>query len=136
MRRVVIDSNVYVSAALFKGPPFLFFRLATKERLFEVIFSEFIETEVKRVLSEKFSFSKLLLEKFIRLAWSKATFVTPRSTVNVCRDPADNHILECALEGQADFIVTGDKDLLTLKFFHNIQIVTPVDFIGKKLWIS
>ena len=48
---------------------------------------------------------------------------------NVCRDVDDHIVIECALEAQAHFIITGDKDLLTIKTFKNIHIITPEDFL-------
>ncbi|MBC8525571.1 MAG: putative toxin-antitoxin system toxin component, PIN family [Candidatus Cloacimonetes bacterium] len=46
-------------------------------------------------------------------------------------DPEDNKFLSCALEGNADYIVTGDKHLLKIKSFHNVQIITPKYFLIK-----
>ena len=50
--------------------------------------------------------------------------------MNVCRDGKDNFLLEVALEGEADYLVTGDEDLLVLDPFHNTKIVKPKDFEG------
>ena len=65
-----------------------------------------------------------------------AVYVTPVSRVTVCRDPGDNAVLECALTAGADFIVTGDDDLLTLHSFHGIPIHTPAFFIRDVLKIG
>lgn len=53
----------------------------------------------------------------------------PKLLVAVARDPDDNMVLECAVEGKAQYIVTGDKDLLVLKTFRDIQIVRASDFL-------
>jgi predicted nucleic acid-binding protein len=56
--------------------------------------------------------------------------VTPQITVHVItNDPDDNRILECAVEGQAHLIVSGDRDLRRLKVYQDIPIVTPTDFL-------
>jgi predicted nucleic acid-binding protein len=56
--------------------------------------------------------------------------VTPRFTLDVIReDPADNRILECAVAGKADLIVSGDRHLLKLKSYEGISIVRPIDFL-------
>ena len=57
-----------------------------------------------------------------------------KKQVNVCRDPKDNHILALAHEADANFIVTGDKDLLVLENYKETKIVTPADFLTGKLW--
>jgi len=59
--------------------------------------------------------------------------VKTKEEITVCRDPKDNMILELAVAGQADYIVTGDKDLLALNPFRKIQIVTPAEFLKSKL---
>ncbi len=53
----------------------------------------------------------------------------PKMLDAVPRDPDDNMVLECAMEGKAQYIVTGDKDLLVLKVFRDIQIVRASDFL-------
>ncbi len=57
--------------------------------------------------------------------------INPKEKIFVCRDPKDNMILELAVAGNADFIVTGDQDLLTLNPFRKIKIVNPVNFLKK-----
>jgi len=52
----------------------------------------------------------------------------PKALTAVCRDPEDNMVLECALEGHAQYIVSGDKDLLELKEFRGIRIVRAAEF--------
>jgi putative PIN family toxin of toxin-antitoxin system len=60
-----------------------------------------------------------------------AKIVPVVTTITACRDPRDNHILEAAVNGSADTIITGDKDLLNLHPFHGIHIVTPADYLAK-----
>ena len=55
--------------------------------------------------------------------------VHPKERLEVIADDPDNRILECAVEGQAEFIISGDKHLLKLKAYQGIAIVTPVDFL-------
>ena len=59
----------------------------------------------------------------------KAQKVESTAKIDICRDPKDNIVLECAAAGKADFIVTGDKDLLALKSFRKIRIITPRKFL-------
>ena len=60
-----------------------------------------------------------------------AIVVNPTRRVTDCRDPADNALLECALAGETDVLVTGDKDLLTLHPFRGISILRPTEFLHR-----
>ncbi len=57
--------------------------------------------------------------------------ISPVTKLDVVRDKSDNKVIECALDGMADYIVTGDPDLLALKEFRNIKIVTADEFLRK-----
>jgi len=61
---------------------------------------------------------------------SVATFVQPSAQIRICRDPKDDQFLEAAVAGAADFIVTGDADLLALDPFQGIRIVNPASFLS------
>lgn len=58
--------------------------------------------------------------------------VIPKEKVNVCRDPKDNMFLELSLSGNADYLVTGDKDLLEIKEFKGTKIIKPKEFL--EMW--
>ncbi|MDF1488648.1 putative toxin-antitoxin system toxin component, PIN family [Tessaracoccus caeni] len=55
-------------------------------------------------------------------------------TIEVCRDPDDNRVLETAVLGAADWIVSGDKDLLTLGRVGSVTILTPSDWLARRIW--
>jgi hypothetical protein len=59
-----------------------------------------------------------------------ATTVYPHMHLNLVRDKKDNRILECAMESGSDYLVTGDRDLLALKEYKNVKIVTPREFLN------
>jgi uncharacterized protein len=61
----------------------------------------------------------------------EALFIEPVVKIAECRDPNDNKFLELAVAGNADYIVTGDKDLLVLNPFRNIRIITPKEFLAQ-----
>ena len=67
--------------------------------------------------------------KFLSKIQNAGTFITPNITIEECRDPKDNKFLELAVAGNADCIVTGDKDLLVLNPFRSIPIITAGEFI-------
>lgn len=127
--RVVLDTNVYIGAAL-QGE-------LTEDILEEVvgnpeitlISSEEIFLEIEQKLQEKFHWLTDRLELFLGRIRQIAEIVEPSEKVNVIkRDPDDNKILECALAGGADLIITSDQDLIKLKQFKGIGIIHPKTF--------
>ena len=98
-------------------------------RAFELAVSEFIRVELEGVLQQKFGWSQERVAWVCRPIWNVVRNIIPRVTVAVCRDPDDNRILECALEAEAQVIVTGDTDLLRLSPYEGIAIVSPAAFL-------
>lgn len=133
--KVVCDTNIYISAAEFGGAAQqLLEELLRKETL--LVTSPDIIKEISRVLREKFEWSDLEIEDTISSLLMVCILVRPRLTIQkIKKDPPDNKILECAVEGKADFIVTGDKKhLLPLKKFQGIPIMSPQEFLKKVLY--
>lgn len=128
--RVVLDTNVLVSAILFGGKPEQILRSVIEKKILAVT-SPILLSELKEVFSKKFPLRepdfKLTvnnLEKIFRTA-------QPKKEIKISRDEDDNRVLEAALEGECSYIVTGDKDLLELATFKNIKIVTPDTFLSE-----
>lgn len=130
MPKVVLDTNVLVSALHFGGRPRELLDLA-RHGHFELFLSSFILKETERVLSEKFHWEQKILNLALSKLRSIARVVEPQDTVNVIREKIDdNRILECALAANADFLVSGDtRHILPLKEFRGIQIVRPTEFL-------
>jgi uncharacterized protein len=127
--RIVLDTNVIVSALVFGGIPRGVLELAEAGQC-QLFYSEPIQTEVRRVLSEKFEWPQAMLREALPVLWSMGELVVPRTTVDaVTGDPDDNRILECAVEAQAQVVVSGDHHLLALQKYKSILIVTPRQFI-------
>ena len=70
------------------------------------------------------------IEALVALIALRGDLVTPNRSIKVCRDPDDDMVIEAALAGMAEYIVTGDKDLLTLKKFESIRFITPRVFLA------
>jgi putative PIN family toxin of toxin-antitoxin system len=128
--RVVIDTNVFVSAAL-KNPsqPALALRLAARHGV--ILKSASTEAQLLQVLGRP-RLAPFLSPKSV--AWisqllAGATPVIITEQITVCRDPTDDKFLELAVSGQADFILSGDADLLVLHPFRGIPILNPAGFI-------
>jgi uncharacterized protein len=78
----------------------------------------------------KFKIARGELDDFAALILSKAEFALPEESIHVVEaDPSDNKFLEAAVAGQADYIVSGDNDLLSLNPFRGIPIIKPAEFI-------
>ncbi len=130
--RIVVDTNVIVSALVFGGLPRRVFE-AVEEDICEWFYSAEIETETRRVLRDKFDWNNQRLDTYLARLWSLGSRVVPGRPVNaVPEDPSDNRILECATEAAAQVIVTGDTHLLRLREYEGIAILTPRQFLGTR----
>ena len=129
MIRVCLDTNVLISAALFDGKPEEILRLIEEDKLILVI-SPAILVETTRVLVDKFQRDKEEVTRFIKLLYDLGEITRPKRKIRQIKKDSDNRILECAIEGKADYIVTGDKKhLLPLANFKNIPLITPREFL-------
>lgn len=126
--RIVLDSNVYVSALLFDGLPELPIRLALAGKI-TILTSNAILSEVSGVLSSKFRWTESQASDFDQEIRSLAEVVNVCSVLSLIpEDDADNRILECAVDGKANLVITGDHHLLRLREYAGIRILTPREF--------
>lgn len=124
--RIVFDTNVYISAAIKSGLAQDILELAATSSLITLISSEEILQELREKLLSKFERSDSITDIFIDRIRKIAEIVEVSERVFViARDPDDNKILECALAGNADLIVSLDQDLIKLKKFRGIAIIHP-----------
>ena len=133
MIRAVIDTNVTVSGLLFGGLPLKIIHAALARR-FEWVTSPVLIYELERVLqSKKFSLSEHEIQVLTTPISGIAEIIVPEKTINaITRCPADNRVLECAIEGRCSVIVSGDRrDLLSLKRYHHVEIVTARQFFDR-----
>lgn len=129
--RAVLDTNVFVSALLGKGSPTRLYE-AFKQGSFWLVSSKELIAELAEVLLRpELAISAADIKIAFRLLRRRALIIQPTHRINVCRDPSDNLVLECALSGNSDWIVTGDKDLLVLHPFRGIRIVSPTSFLKR-----
>lgn len=126
--RVVLDTNVIVSALSHGGKPRDILALTRKGEI-ELVISPFILDELSHVLERKFLWSPERTKEAVANLLLYATVADPLPTLAAVDDDADNRVLECALAGGASIIVTGDHDLLRLNEFRGIQIVKPAEFL-------
>lgn len=135
--KVIFDTNVLISAILIEESV-ADLALTKATQFCEIISSEEIFSElVKKILLPKFD-RYVSIEKrkrFLQTFEITASFYKTNQKIVVCRDPKDNIFLELAVEASANFIISGDTDLLILNPFQYTQIISPKDFleIAKKL---
>lgn len=127
--RVVLDTNVLISALLFGGSPERVFLAGLRGEI-QLLTSRSLLRELEKVLSEKFKLSARLVKDTLDLIKTMAEIVEITSRIKVVLNPdGDNRVLECAVDGNAEFIVTGDtKHILPLKEYKGIKILTPSEF--------
>jgi putative PIN family toxin of toxin-antitoxin system len=130
--RVVLDTNILISAILFGGKPRQILENAIRGEI-RLCISEPILEELKGVLQRsKFDYSPEMIQVILTELTGVADFVNPSETINVVlEDPEDNRILECAVEAEASYIITGDFHLLKLRKYRNIKVVNAVAFLEK-----
>ena len=123
--KVVLDTNILISAALKGGLSEQILRLSASKHL-SLITSVEILTELSNKLRTKFGWSKTDIDLYLQTLREISDVVHPSNKITlISRDPDDNKILEAALEGKANLIVSIDKDLINLKKYKNIGIIHP-----------
>lgn len=128
--KVVIDTNVIVKAAKGKGPPRKILD-AWIEGKFQLLISNTILLEYEEVLNlPKFKFPKYTIANLLYPFLTRAIHISPQELHNVVvEDPDDNKFIDCAVEGDANYIVSDDPHLLKLKEYRGIKIVNPRKFL-------
>ena len=130
--KVVLDTNVLVSALHFGGKPRAIMGYAHGRitKRYDLFLSSFILGELSKTLSEKFLWSVPRIERATELLVKWGDVVSPTKSISVSpRGNPDNRILECAVKPKADLIVSGDSDLLDLKEYEGIKIMKPAQFL-------
>ncbi len=137
MKRVVLDTNVIIAALFWQGPPRLVYDLVREGQLI-MLLTEKMEKEFSRVLGfSKFGLTSLEIFPFVRELRMKRARVAIRSTIKeIITDPADNIFLECAVDGNADCIISADKHLLDLSSYCGILIFRPKEFLVREGYLQ
>ena len=127
--KTVLDTNIYIAAFAYpKGRNVAIWNAAV-DRRFELVVSPAIIRETARVLRRDFAWREDRVQKAIRVVAQVARVVVPRTVLDVVTaDPDDNRVLECAVDGKADIVVSNDRHLLEMKTYADIPIIGGVDF--------
>jgi len=134
MIRAVIDTNVLISSFIAYGKP-----RKVLDRVFtgkvRLLTSPVILLEFEEVLSrEKFGLTKTQVQRIVSLIIRSSEAIEPKTKIIlITEDPDDNKIIECAIDGRAKYIITGDSHLLKIRKYKNIMIVNPNGFLRKRV---
>jgi putative PIN family toxin of toxin-antitoxin system len=133
--RVVVDTNIVIRALIKPqgtvGPILQRLRNGDYTLVYSLpILDELIEKLALPRIRHKYHLEEEQIEALTAFIALRGELVTPSRTVKVCRDPEDNMFIEAALAGAAEYVVTGDKDLLTLRKFETVRFITPRTFLA------
>lgn len=136
MTKIIFDTNVYFSAIGWDGRILDLVIFCFKNNEIDIFSSQEISEEIHEKLHSQ-RFQKLVKDKVesgfisevLDLMVENSQIVTVNTKLNICRDPKDNKFLELAQTVRADYLVTGDKDLLDLEQFEGTKILKPSEFI-------
>lgn len=124
MIKACLDTNVIISAVIFGGKPEKVLKLAQEGKI-RLVISGAILSEIRNVLTVKFNRDETEIKRLVKWLVAVGKIVEPKRKISKVGYGPDNRILECALAGKTDYIVSGDKKhLLPLSEFEGIKIIT------------
>ena len=132
--RIVLDTNVLISGIFFSGPPYEILKAWREKRIQFVITAEIFDEydRVAEVLSNKYA--TVNISEILNLVAIHSEIIQPAVlTTQISEDKDDDKFIACALLGEVDVIVSGDKHLLCLNGFKGIEIIKPKSFCEKYL---
>ncbi len=128
--RVVIDTNIWISALISKYLRDRIQAILIEDRI-SILFSSELLTEIENVVKRP-KIKKYINENdtntFLDILVSRGDLIAVITEIRICRDPKDDFILALCKDGSADYLITGDKDLLVLNRFENTKIMTIAEF--------
>ena len=131
--RVVIDTNVLISAIFWTGKPKQLLNRVRHEVITFVTSNDLLN-ELKEILIRRdkpFHLSDNEADQVVETMRGVAEVVKIHSRITVCHDEMDNKVLACAIDGKAEYIISGDIHLLGLGSFKSIRIMTVSDFLNQ-----
>jgi len=130
MIKVVLDTNVFISALFWKGAPYEILKKVLEGAILNSISPQILK-EIKEKLLYKFKLPPEKVREFLEIIIFNSQIVYPKKKLNVVKkDPSDNKVIECVLEAGASFVISGDKHLLEIKEYKGIKIVSSKEFLS------
>jgi len=131
--KITVDTNVLISSTFWNGNSDKIINLVENNKIELILSEEIIEEFIKvlnyKEIQEKIKDKNLEMKRSVEKIVSISKIVIPKLKINISEDSDDNKILECAVEGKADYIISQDNHLLKLKEYNKIKILTPKEFL-------
>lgn len=131
-KRIIIDTNLWISMLINRHYSPIISQIAGKKLI--LLYSGHLLLEIETVCARpKFKkyFDKPAIVELISLIVTFGDHILTKSTITICNDPKDNYLLELAKDGHADYLITGDKELLKLTPFEKTKIMGLTSFINE-----
>lgn len=126
--RIILDTNIIISAIGFGGKPRNILKLILDKKIWAFT-SSILLAELEDVINKKFPELSENFERTNKQIRKKFKIVRPKKSLHIVNDEDDNRVLEAAVEGECNYIITGDKELLNLGSFKEIKILTADQFL-------
>jgi len=134
--KLILDTNIWLSGIFWQGNPYKIIKLSEEGKVKILMTKEILE-EIFHVLNRESKFQKsihdrkIAIEDLIRKIIEISNLVETKTRINAIKeDPDDNKFLEAAVDGKADYIISGDRHLLDLKQFNEIKILKAKEFLS------
>lgn len=129
MIKAVFDTNILISSIFWRGPPYELMKKVIRGEI--LLFTSLpIINELRGVLIREFNVPMEGVEEHVDIIVSNSVMISPPEKLEViAADETDNRILECAVSGKADYIVSGDKHLLNLQEYEGIKVVKAAELL-------
>ena len=130
--RIVLDTNVIISALLFGGNPRKILEYVLAEKIHLLLSPEILK-ETKGVLSRpKFKLKKSVLQSMVNEIEFLAEIIFPIEKFKVVKeDPDDDMLFDCALAGNSKYIISGNDHVVKVKIFNGVEVLSPAEFLSK-----
>lgn len=129
--RIVVDTNVITSAIFFGGKPYQLLRYIMEGQVGGVASKEIVDEYEEIILRLKQKYPAINTRIPLQDLLVKFEIIRVSSDIHISRDPDDDKFISCAVDGKCLYIVSGDRDLLSIGSYENIEILTVGDFLGR-----
>ena len=130
---IVVDTNIIISGIFFGGNPKRIINAILDSKVNAYISKEILNEYFEIINEMMFSKGESIDLSFISLLIDRFNIIETTSKIDISRDPDDNKFIECAIDSNSIYIVSGDDDLLSIKNYHNIEIITAKEFCERHL---
>ena len=130
---IVVDTNIIISGIFFGGNPKRIINAILNSKVNAYISKEILNEYFEIINEMMFSKGESIDLSFISLLIDRFNIIETTSKIDISRDPDDNKFIECAVDSNSIYIVSGDDDLLSIKNYHNIEIITAKEFCERHL---